>query len=196
MNYLAHAFLSPAENEYILAGNLITDMVKGPLRRQVDERFLIGMELHHRIDHFTDQHEAIMKMKTILYPRFSKYAPVVSDVYMDHLLVVNWSKFSNEDVVHFIKSTYHRLNKVIRHLPHPIYSRVDSMIRHDWLSTYLTLEGIDYVFNRMSPKLSEPQVLNGAGDWLISHQEKLELLFLEFMPSIINYIKDINYFNA
>ena len=39
MNYLAHAFLSP-NDPHILTGNVVTDMLKGPVRNEIDIRFL------------------------------------------------------------------------------------------------------------------------------------------------------------
>ena len=60
MNYLAHAYLSFSDNE-ILAGNMISDFVKGKTRYDYPAGIQEGITLHREIDRFTDDHPAVKK---------------------------------------------------------------------------------------------------------------------------------------
>lgn len=65
MNFLAHAWLSFDVPE-ILAGNLISDFVKGKKKFEFASGIQKGIELHRNIDAFTDQHPATKDAKNIL----------------------------------------------------------------------------------------------------------------------------------
>ena len=192
MNYLAHAFLSP-DDPYILTGNVVTDMLKGPARNEIDSRFLHGIALHRFIDSYTDQHEVVQSFKHLLYPRFKKYAPVVSDIFMDYLLVRNWTKYSDEDLQVFIQKTYDSMSSVIEELPEKIYLRLNNMITHDWLNAYMTTSSVNNVFDRMEYKVSDTAVMKNGGDWLEENFEEVNELFLQFFPDLIQIVAQHQY---
>ena len=189
MNYLAHAFLSP-NDPYVMTGNLITDMLKGHLRKEVDPLFDNGINLHRHIDNFTDRHPIVSEFKHQLYSRFHKYAPVVSDIFMDYLLVKNWEKYNQINLESFISRTYEHLNKVKHLLPEEIQPRLESMITHNWLMAYTTIESINNVFERMKNKLSDKEMLKNGGGWLEDNFEKANEMFLSFFPDLIAKVAD------
>lgn len=192
MNYLAHTFLSP-DDPFILTGNVVTDLLKGDLRREVDERFAPGIRLHREIDRFTDAHEAVQRLKHALHDRFHKYAPVVSDIYMDHLLVLHWERFCDEPLDLFVRNVYEKMYRVIGFLPDDTFRRIRNMIDHNWLYAYLTYESVEEVFQRMNYKVSDKSILNGAGGWLRDNLERCEGPFLEFFPQLVRHIGGFNY---
>ena len=55
MNYLAHVYLSGA-NEALIIDNFIADHVKGKAYLDYSKTIQKGILLHRKIDHFTDQH--------------------------------------------------------------------------------------------------------------------------------------------
>jgi acyl carrier protein phosphodiesterase len=189
MNYLAHAFLS-SEDNYILTGNIVTDMIKGNLRKEMNPIFSKGIELHHAIDRFTDSHPIVKEMIRLIHPRFHKYSPVVNDIYMDYLLVKNWSKYSSVKVEDFIESVFLRLTQVIELLPKAIYDRIYNMIQHKWLLTYRTVEGIEYVFERMKYRLTNKEIFYKAVEWLEANTSSYEESFIEFMPEIVEFSRN------
>ncbi len=186
MNYLAHAFLS-SEDNYILTGNIVTDMIKGNLRKEVNPIFSKGIELHHAIDLYTDSHPIVKEIIGLIQPRFYKYSPVVNDIYMDYLLVKHWSEFSDIKVEEFIESVFLRLTQVIELLPKPIFDRIYNMIHHKWLLTYRTIEGIEYVFERMKYRLTIKEIFYKAGEWLADNASSYEGRFIEFMHEIVEF---------
>lgn len=187
MNYLAHSFLSP-DKPYVLTGNVVADLIKGSARKEVDLRFLPGIELHRDIDAFTDGHPAVTRFKAALHDRFHKYAPVVSDIYMDHFLVLNWSQYSEWEIHDYIDCIYNKMNSVIDQLPQDAYRRIRNMIEHRWLTVYFTIEGIEEVFSRMNHKLSDKNILKGGGTWLSERIDDFNDIFISFFPELINFV--------
>ena len=189
MNYLAHAFLSP-NDAYTLTGNVVTDMLKGPARKEIDIRFDSGIILHKAIDRFTDSHEMVNELKHMLYPRFKKYSPVVSDIFMDYLMVRNWSKYSGgEDIHGFIQKTYDLMLTVVEELPENISLRLGNMIHHNWLNAYMTTQSVNEVFDRMEYKVTDTEIMKNGGDWLEENFEEVNMLFLKFFPDLIEFVK-------
>ncbi len=92
MNYLAHAYLS-FHNPDILAGNMISDFVKG--KKQFDYPSIIqkGIRLHRDIDTFTDQHPSTKKGKEDFKPAVGSYSGAFMDVVYDHFLALDTDEF-------------------------------------------------------------------------------------------------------
>ena len=102
MNYLAHAYLSFNKPD-ILAGNMISDYIKG--KKQFDYPLPVqkGIKLHRAIDNFTDTHAATQELKSFFRPQYRLYSGAFADVVYDHFLA---------------NDTYEDNNKVTR----PIYN--------------------------------------------------------------------------
>jgi acyl carrier protein phosphodiesterase len=64
MNFLAHAYLSFGNDDLII-GNMISDFVKGKKRYDFPLPVQNGIELHRRIDAFTDAHAITSSSKKI-----------------------------------------------------------------------------------------------------------------------------------
>ena len=92
MNFLAHLFLSGEPGE-LMVGNFIADSVKGNAMNDFSEGIQKGIILHRAIDTFTDSHNEMQKSKERLRPRYKKYAPVITDIFYDHFLAVNWQDY-------------------------------------------------------------------------------------------------------
>ena len=192
MNYLAHAFLSP-NDPHILTGNVVTDMLKGPVRNEIDIRFLDGIALHRFIDKYTDEHPVNGTFKHLLYRRFKKYSPVVSDVFMDYLLVRNWSKYKEVDIQLFIQNIYDQMSSVIKELPEEINLRLNNMIQRDWLNAYMTIDSVNMVFDRMQHKVTDTEIMKRGADWLHENFEEVNELFLQFFPDLIQIVHQYQY---
>ena len=87
MNYLAHAYLSFG-NADILAGNMISDFVKGKQKFGYSEAIQKGITLHRMIDTFTDSHEATRAAKQYFKPAVGLYSGAFTDVVYDHFLAL------------------------------------------------------------------------------------------------------------
>src|SRR5450755_2182165 len=92
MNYLAHAFLSFNKSD-ILAGNMISDFVKGRAKFDYPQGIQKGIHLHRLIDNFTDHHPATAIAKSFFRPQYRLYSGAFTDVVYDHFLALDKKQF-------------------------------------------------------------------------------------------------------
>ena len=59
------------------------------------------------------------------------------------------------------------------------------MVKHQWLRTYQTEEGIRDVFRRMAGRASQPEVLIHSVNELINNHDGLDADFQIFFPELI-----------
>lgn len=103
MNYLAHAYLS-FNNPEILAGNLVSDFVKGRKKLDFPEGIQKGIVLHRDIDNFTDTHETTRRAKVFFKPAYGLYSGALTDVVYDHYLANDPKEFFPEGSAHAVQA--------------------------------------------------------------------------------------------
>ena len=132
MNLLAHLFLARHHAEDVQLGNFSADHVGS--RRAVaayGAGFRAGVELHQRIDAFTDDHPEVHKTKARLREAgFGKYAPVIADVLYDHLLARDFGRYSpTESLAAFSQRMYRLLTRRAPDLPPGVQQFLPYMVR-------------------------------------------------------------------
>ena len=142
MNYLAHAYLSFGHPE-ILAGNMISDFVKGKKKFDYPVPVQLGIMLHREIDSFTDSHPATRQAKEIFRPAYRLYSASVVDVVFDHFLAVDESEFTEESLARFANDTYHTLDRFTLLFPEKFGIMYPFMKKHNWLFNYRYSWGIE-----------------------------------------------------
>lgn len=188
MNFLAHLFLS-CDSEDLLLGNFLADYVDNATVREYPAPIQDGVQLHRKIDAYTDTHPEVLSGVRRLYDKHGKYAPVVVDVFYDYFLAINWPAYSEQPLAEFTQGVYRILEKHIDMMPPPLQRRLPLMIADDWLQAYGSHNGIDYTFYRMQQRVSRPEYLEGALDSLIRDFEPLNLEFNRFFPDVIGFVK-------
>src|SRR4026207_901515 len=108
MNYLAHAYLS-FEDKDILAGNIISDFVKGKRQFDYPSPIHAGIKLHRLIDDFTDQHAATREAKEFFRPDYRLYSGAFIDVVYDHFLATDETEFTDSSLLAFSAKVYDSL---------------------------------------------------------------------------------------
>ena len=109
MNLLAHAYLS-FNKPAILAGNMISDYVKGKKKFDYPEEIQKGMTLHRAIDEFTDSHDITYIAKQYFKADYRLYAGAFVDVLYDHFLANDKEQFIDDENLNiFCQSTYSSL---------------------------------------------------------------------------------------
>lgn len=184
MNFLAHLFLSP-EDEELLAGNFIGDFISNRDLRALPEGLRQGVMLHRHIDTFTDNHPRVRDALHLLRPAHGKYAGVVWDVMGDALLTRHWNAFHAKPLRAFSLGIYEMLNRQRHLMPEPMYSRLPRMIEEDWLMKAGKEESIDFSLERISRRASRPEWLQGGTESYRKHLPELEAAFLDFFPGLI-----------
>lgn len=146
MNYLAHAYLS-FNNAEILAGNMISDYIKGKKQFDYPAAVQKGIQLHRAIDNFTDTHEVTQQLKSFYRPQYRLYSGAFADVTYDYFLANDITIFSTEsDLKKFSANTYQLLDKHVSIFPAPFKAMFPYMKEHDWLYNYRFTWGIEKSF--------------------------------------------------
>jgi len=194
MNYLAHLYLSEDSEESII-GSIIADFVKGPLVDQYNPTILKAIQIHRKIDAFTDTHEMVLKSRKLFSSNRRRFAGIIIDVAFDHFLAKNWSSYSNLELDEFINKSYAIIKRYRKLLPGDLMFAVPKMIGEDWLGSYRYLDAIgvtlDKISKRIEMKFSRENNLSGAIDEVKSNYEKLETNFNVFFPGLILYVENL-----
>ena len=191
MNLLAHALLSP-DDPGVLAGNLTADWIKGRARQALPAALRRGMELHQRIDAFTDAHPLVDYCSTLLEPAWGRYAPILVDVLFDHILSVDWPRCCDLPRSVLIARAYAALRAHQPHLPEQAQYAVNLLLADDWLTCYATLDGIALSFTRMSARLNARghniQLAPAVADFA-AHRVAFHRAFHEFFPQLRRHVE-------
>src|SRR6476661_6124760 len=105
MNYLAHLFLSEGTPESLI-GNLLGDFVKGTPVNLYPEEIRKGIDLHRKVDSYTDSHAIVRSSKSLVCADRRRFAGVLIDVFYDHFLAKNWLEYSEIPLRDFSRHVY------------------------------------------------------------------------------------------
>jgi len=194
MNYLAHLYLSDDSDESML-GSILADFVKGHLVDQYTPKILKAIEMHRRIDAFTDTHAMVLKSRKLFSSGRRRFAGITIDVAFDHFLAKNWSLYSNVELSDFIDKSYAILKRYRKLLPGDLKFAVPKMIEEDWLGSYKHLQAIgitlDKISKRIEKKFGRKNNLSGAIEEVKSNYNELETNFKVFFPGLILYVENL-----
>ena len=196
MNYLAHAYLSFNEPE-ILAGNMISDFVKGKKKFDYSLTIQQGIALHRAIDQFTDFHPVTQEAKSYFKKDYRLYSGAFVDVVYDHFLANDKNEFSNKkELDFFCQSTYHNLQNNSSVFPEKFLQMLPYMKKQNWLFHYGSREGIEKSFGglvRRAVYLSESAI---AFSIFNNYYQELEKCYQLFFPEIkkfsAQYVSELN----
>jgi acyl carrier protein phosphodiesterase len=189
MNLLAHALLSPPHAPAgVLVGNLTADWVKGKARHELPEDLRVGVTLHRRIDAFTDTHPLVDTCAALLEPNWGRYAPVLVDIFFDHVLSAEWHQYADEPRGPFIARTYAALRAHLHLLPPRAQYGANALLADDWFTCYATLDGIALSLSRLSKRLDHGVELAPAVRDFAAHREAFHRAFAEFFPLLRQHV--------
>ena len=97
MNLLAHAVLASPDAE-IMLGSLIGDFVRGRIDPALPPKVRAGIALHRSVDAYTDGHADVAAARALFVPPFRRYAGILLDVWFDHLLARQWTRFGEDEL--------------------------------------------------------------------------------------------------
>ncbi|MBI2731199.1 MAG: DUF479 domain-containing protein [Sphingobacteriales bacterium] len=183
MNYLAHAYLSFNKPE-ILAGNMISDFVKGKKKFDYSLTVQKGIALHRFIDAFTDDHAATKQAKEIFRADYRLYSGAFVDVVYDHFLATDTNEFTGEELMNFTQTTYQQLSGYAGIFPERFLKMLPYMQAQNWLYNYRFTWGIEKSFGgvvRRSAYLTES---NKAFELFQNNYNKLLQCYKEFFPAV------------
>ena len=190
MNYLAHAYLSFGFGD-ILIGNYIADTVKGKYDR-FPEEIQKGIRLHHLIDEFTDSNPHFKRSVSRIDKSFGNYAAIVVDMFYDHFLAKNWSRYSDISLPKFAEKVYATLLAQYVILPPRMKRMLPHMFTSNWLVYYGDANSFNQFFRGLARRTRFAPDLGNAAGQIHLHYEELNADFISFMDEMIPYVKSLN----
>ena len=188
MNHLAHLFLAQSNTD-LMVGNFIADQVKGNKLLDYSTEIQNGIQMHRAIDHFTDNHDIVMRSKERLFSKYHKYAAVIVDMYYDHILAKNWKEYSPITLKQFSASAYLVLTAKSKQLPARSQRILQYMSKDDWLSNYAQIEGIDKALRGLAYRATFDSKMEVASRELVTDYELYKADFDAFFPALVNHVQ-------
>ncbi|WP_339627399.1 ACP phosphodiesterase [uncultured Maribacter sp.] len=188
MNFLAHIYLSFNDKE-ITIGNFIADSIRGNKFDHLPKRVQKGIKLHRFIDTYTDTHDIPKISSKRLHANYSHYSRVIVDIYYDHFLAKNWSKYSDIPLNVFVDDFYDLLEDNYEILPDGVKRMMPYMIADNWIFNYSKMDGIARVLNGMNRRTENKSKMNFAILDLEQHYDAFEEEFTDFFEELITFSK-------
>ncbi|RZJ31382.1 MAG: DUF479 domain-containing protein [Flavobacterium sp.] len=185
MNFLAHIYLS-GDNELVRIGNFMADGIRGKEYESYPADIQKGIMLHRAIDSFTDAHPIFRAGTKRLHSKYHHYSGVVMDLYYDHFLAKNWSRYSTESLESFADLFYRSLEENFELLSAKTKSILPIMKDHNWLVSYATIEGLSRIFWNMDRRTGNESKMSSATTELLQYYNEYELEFSDFFQELYN----------
>lgn len=187
MNYLGHLYLSPDTPDF-LVGSLLGDFVKGAAVNDYTGDTRRGIELHRKVDHFTDHHDVFRQSVARISQERRRYGGIMVDVFYDHFLAKHWLEFHPEPLADFAQRIYGILREREPELPETMRFVLPRLTSEDWFSSYRETSGIDSVMKRMSRRIKRENPLHAAIEELEQAYEGFEADFRQFLPEVKGFV--------
>lgn len=183
MNFLAHIYLS-GDDDLIRIGNFMADGIRGKSYEDYPEKLKIGILLHRFIDSFTDTHPIVRESTKRLHSKYHHYSGVAVDMFYDHFLSKNWSKYSDEPLEDFVQKFYASLQENYEILTDKTKHLLPYMVEHNWLWNYQFLDGLEDILTQMDYRTRYKSKLSFSINELKKDYEAFEAEFLSFFEEL------------
>lgn len=183
MNYLAHAYLSFDDPE-TLAGNLVSDFIKGKKKFDYSPGIQKGIALHRAIDEFTDTHNATRQAKEVFRADYRLYAAAFVDVAYDHFLATDTGEFPTGSLPVFAENVYTQLTPLLPQLPERFQKMFPYMKTQNWLYNYQFSQGIERSFEGVVRRSAYLEESATAFALFEKHHAYLQECYNSFFPAL------------
>ncbi len=194
MNYLAHLFLADFTPESLL-GKFLGDFTKGSLEGRYTAEIRKGIQLHRRVDCYTDSHPIFISSKRRINGKRRRVAGIMIDIFYDHFLAKNWGDYSERSLTEFSQFFYQVLQEYQTILPDSLQRVLPRIIQEDWLRSYQDITAIEGTLKRVAMRMKHPTFLAEGGEDLRLNYLLLEADFRAFFPELREYVQLIRHWS-
>ncbi len=190
MNHLVNLYLSRNLGEKML-GCLIGEIVRTSNCEKYSQKTLEGIELNKKISNFVKEHAVYERSRLKLNPKYSKHSAKIIDIFYDHFLASQWSKFSKESLENFAKESYIFIVKNHSILPYKLRKLVSVMAKDNWLENYSSVQGIHNYMREITRRDTFQTNLEYSLEDLINNYSAFKTDFEEIFPQLVEYVKEL-----
>ena len=184
VNHLAHALVA-APHEDGMFGGLIADFLRGRVDPTLPRGVRLGIALHRAVDVYTDTHAEVAAARALFEPPYRRYAGILLDIWFDHLLARDWTRYGPGTLHEFSQRVRDLLTRRDAELPPTMRGFVRYLLAHDLPERYRDTAMIAEVLRGMSTRLSRANPLAEALPALQANAAALERHFAAFFPQLL-----------
>ncbi|MEP7043921.1 MAG: ACP phosphodiesterase [Dokdonella sp.] len=184
MNHLAHALLAAPDDDLML-GSLIADFLRGAVDPALPRGVRIGIALHRAVDVYTDAHPQVVAARALFQPPYRRYAGILLDMWFDHLLARNWTRYADGSLHAFSRHLQELLLRRGAEVPERMHGFVRYLHAHDLPERYRELAAIADALRGLSMRLSRANPLAEALPVLEALAAPLQVHFSAFFPDLV-----------
>ncbi|HVD98857.1 MAG TPA: acyl carrier protein phosphodiesterase [Cytophagaceae bacterium] len=190
MNHLINLYLSRNLGEKML-GCLIGEIVRTSNFDKYTQGIIDGIELNKKIALFVKDHPVYERSRAKLNPKYSKHSSKIIDIFYDHFLAANWSKYSNESLEQFAKESYQFIEDNHNILPYKLRKLIAVMINNNWLVNYSSVQGVHSFMREITRRDTFQTNLEYSLEDLINHYNEFKADFEEIFPQMIQHVQEL-----
>ncbi len=188
MNYLGHLLLSGNNHELMMA-NLYGDFFKGSNYESLPEIVQEGVHLHRDIDSYIDHHPITRAVLKPLYDLLPKVAPIALDLFFDHLLAKNWSRYHVHPLDEFVDDFFEYAlligNQAFEEknfaYPKEFIELLQIIHSSKWLTRYQQLEGLEFACKGLSQRINFDNNLHEGPTIFTENESLIAISFHQYM---------------
>jgi acyl carrier protein phosphodiesterase len=187
MNYLAHIYLA-SQSDDAMIGAMLGDFAAAKYAGDYTPEIEREIAIHRKVDMYTDSHPVVLAAKQQFEQGRRRFAGILLDIFYDHVLIVNWVRYSDRPAEELIARFYSALQARRAILPERLQRMLPYMVEHDWLGSYREFSGVELAVTRVSQRLSRNgELLRDGLEDLHKNYAQLSAGFHEFFPDLIGY---------
>lgn len=190
MNHLAHALLA-GDDEGLQLGGLLGDFVRGPANAlPFAPSVLRGVRLHRAIDVYTDAHPEVLAAKSELPSPYRRYAGILLDMWFDHCLARDFSRWSVQPLGEFSSQLRELLHQRHAQLPPALQRFVGYMDANNLPAGYADRAVLGRALAGIGQRLTRANPLDTALPVLVEREAALQARFEAFFPELQQFARE------
>lgn len=189
MNTLAHLHLAWPEPG-LLAGALLGDHIKGPLKGRLAPDWERGIALHRRIDAVTDAHPETLRLLEAMPAQYRRWGGIVLDVSMDHCLARHWQQYHSTALEPFCDDALAQLEALADRFPDGARHQLQRLRYYQVLPGLKHRATVERMLAGIGDRLRHDNPLAQAGAELADMQDAIDDAFHRLYPELLELQKE------
>jgi len=190
MNHLAHTLLA-GDDEGLCLGGMLGDFVRGrPDPALWPPRVIDGIRLHRAIDVYTDAHPEVLAAKAQLPSPYRRYAGILLDMWFDHCLARDFSRWSTQSLAAYSVALRALLRRHDALLPPALRRFRGYMEAHGLPAGYADRAVLGRALAGIGQRLSRENPLDSALPVLLRREVELQQRFEAFFPRLQGFARE------